>query len=387
MVPRCLTTHLLEMTAYYPAVTITGPRQSGKTSLVRALFPNASYINFEIPDVRLHAQRDPRGLLKQLSQPVILDEIQLVPELLSYLQPILDESLPGKFILTGSYKFSLHKAIRQSLAGRTAMLTLLPLSAHELEKAGVYQDLPTSLLKGGYPRVYAQNIPPVVAYRDYLATYIERDLRDILAVKDLAAFQRMLKLCAFRIGQLFNYDSLATDVGVSPNTIKQWLSVLEASYVIFRLAPWHTNLGKRLIKTPKLYFYDTGLACYLAGLASTERIEHDSLRGQLFENLVALEIIKSHFNSGQPADLYFLRDQHGHEVDFVLAAGMRLHGIEAKSSETLQPRFLDGFQYFERVAPGTFTHQSLVYSGEGGSSYQNVQLVNWRHCANISAPL
>lgn len=387
MVPRLLTPHLLEMANYYPAVTLTGPRQSGKTTLVRLIFPSAAYVNFENPDTRLQAQRDPRGFLSSLPRPAILDEIQHVPEMLSYLQPILDESPPGSFILTGSHQFSLQQAITQSLAGRTAMLTLLPLSLRELEQSGIHQDLPSSILRGGYPRIYAQGIPPFVAYRDYLATYIERDLRDLLAIRDLAAFQRMLKLCAFRIGQLINYDSLATDVGVAPNTIKQWLSVLEASYVIFRLPPWHTNMGKRLIKTPKLYFCDTGLACFLAGIESTERVDHDPLRGQLFENLVALELLKTRFNRGRPPELYFLRDQHGHEVDLVVASGLRLHGIEVKSSETFQQRFLEGLQFFGQEVPGGFARQSLVYGGETRRTFQDVQLINWRESADLADPV
>jgi len=337
-------------------------------------------VNLEEIDTRLQAQEDPRAFLSKLPRPVILDEIQNVPELFSYLQPILDEAALGSFILTGSHQFALHRTITQSLAGRTAVLTLLPLSVQELQEGGVEQTLDQLLLRGGYPRVYTQQIPPHVAYRDYLTTYIERDLREILAIRDLAAFQRFLKLCALRIGQLLNYESLATDVGISPNTIKQWLSVLEASYVIFRLPPWHSNLGKRLIKTPKLYFYDTGLASYLAGIQTSERLEHEPLRGQLFENLVVLEFMKHSLHQGRIPTLHFLRDQHGHEIDLLSDNGSTVEAVEIKSSQTFQPRFLDGINYFAALSACPFTEKTVIYDGEGGREFHGAKLVSWRHC-------
>lgn len=347
---RSLEPVLRTAASQFPIVTLLGPRQSGKTTLVRHLFPQYSYVNFELLEVREAAMLDPRAFLRRYGQGVIFDEIQRIPEILSYLQVLVDEDRrPGRFILTGSHQLSLHASIAQSLAGRTAMLKLLPMSLSELAGAGIRLDADQAILYGGYPGLYLNRLPPGSTYASYVQTYVERDVRQILQVNDLLAFQKFIRLLAGRVGQLVNFEGLANEVGVSSPTIKSWLSVLEASFLVHRLPPYFENFGKRLTKSPKLYFTDVGLACYLLGIESTEQLERDPLRGQLFENLVVMEIIKARLNQGAEPRCYFLQDSKGHEVDLVVQKASQLIPMEIKSGETFRPDFLKNIEYFQNL--------------------------------------
>jgi len=336
MLPRTLSPILARLATQYPAVTVTGPRQSGKTTLCRATFPDKPYVNLESLDTREFATSDPRGFLARFPDGVILDEIQRVPELLSYLQPIIDATdCPGRYILTGSQQFEVMNRIAQSLAGRTALLKLLPFSLEELAPVAAPATLNHWLLTGFYPRIHAAHLEPTQALGDYLETYVERDLRQLLAVKDLALFEKFVRLCAGRVGQLLNLQSLGNDVGVSHTTARNWLSLLEASYVVYLLPSWHVNLSKRQIKAPKLYFYDVGLASYLLGAENETHLDRHPLRGHLFENLVVIEFLKYRYHRGKRANLYFWRDAQGHEVDLVIESGPDVGLVEIKAGATI----------------------------------------------------
>lgn len=364
MYKRDMQQELLLLAKQYPVVTITGPRQSGKTTLTKLCFPGKPYINLEAPDIRERAHIDPRGFLMQFPDGAILDEIQRAPELLSYIQILVDQrDEKGYFILTGSHQLQLHSAITQSLAGRTALLTLLPMSLVELQEAGI--DLPAheAIFRGGYPRIFKDHLDPTTAYRNYFQTYVERDLRQLIHVKDLAQFQKFIKLTAGRIAQLVNFESLANEVGVSANTIKEWISILEASYIILRLHPYFENFGKRFIKAPKLYFTDVGFACYLLGIENSTQLERDPLRGNLFENLIFLELVKSRLNHGRDTQLYYVRDAHNHEIDFLFQAGRDLVAIEVKSSSTFNKSFLDNLLYYRQIFKERMKKSYIIYGG------------------------
>lgn len=383
MYQRCLTSELLEMARNYPVVSVLGPRQSGKTTLVRHCFPQKIYVNLEALDLQEMAKIDPRGFLDQYPDGAILDEIQRVPSLLSYIQLIVDENpQKGMFLLTGSHQLELHQAITQSLAGRTALLTLLPMSLSELNSAGIDLDLDSSLLSGGYPRIYKDDLNPTKAYRNYFQTYVERDLRQLLHVKDLSQFQRFIKICAGRIGQLLNLEGLGNEVGVSSNTVKEWFSILEASFILFRLQPYFENFGKRIVKSPKIYFYDVGLAAYLLGIETGEQMSRDPLRGNLFENLVILELLKTRLNQGMDPQLYFFRDSHGHEVDVIYQSGNSLVPIEIKSSKTFHKDYLKNISFFQKVVGDRYKEGILIYSGEQEHTIQSCKLLNYRHATN-----
>ncbi|MBI3211101.1 MAG: ATP-binding protein [Simkania negevensis] len=335
MFQRAIESELKALATQYPVVTVIGPRQSGKTTLVQHAFPGKPYINLEGPDIKALALEDPRGFLAEYPTGAVLDEIQNTPELLSYIQVLIDEKkTKGMFILTGSHQFELHQAISQSLAGRTALLYLLPMSLHELSEAKIQLSLDESLLKGGYPRIFSDHLAPTKAYRSYFQTYIERDLRQLINIKDLMQFQKFVRLCAGRIGQILNLESLGNETGISSHTAKYWISMLEASFVIIRLQPYHENFGKRLLKSPKLYFTDVGLASYLLGIENLTQMTRDPLRGNLVENLVLLELIKYRFNQGLDPNLYYFRDHHGHEVDFIFQSASQLIPIEVKAANT-----------------------------------------------------
>ena len=305
----------------FPAVVVTGPRQSGKTTLVRQVFPDRPYINLEDPDRRAVVEADPRGFLMSVAGGAILDEVQRVPSLLSYLQTQLDESsLKGRFILTGSQQFGLMDGVTQSLAGRVGLLTLLPLSQAELDPVGMAASLDQRLWKGAYPALHAQTVEtpdPLLWYSAYVATYLERDVRALINVGNLMTFHRFVAMCAARSGQMLNLNSLATDLGISQPTARQWLTVLQASHLVMLLAPYHRNFGKRLVKSPKLYFLDTGLLCYLLQIRSHEELYAHPMRGAIFETWVVAETLKHRFHQGLPADITFWRDHHGLEVDLV----------------------------------------------------------------------
>ncbi len=364
----------------YRVVTITGPRQSGKTTLCRMAFPDRAYASLENPDVRERAELDPVGFLQPVRQTgVILDEIQNVPELLSYIQGIVDEDeRPGQFILTGSHQFSLMEGITQSLAGRTALIRLLPFSISETESFKKTNRPEDVLFAGFYPEVWNRELNPTEYYRDYFETYVQRDVRQMLQVKDLRIFRNFVRLCAGRIGQLFNASDLANNLGVSSHTIKSWVSVLEASYLVYLMEPFAGNIGKRLIKSPKLYFYDVGFASYLLGLTDPDQIFADRMRGPLFENLVVMELLKNRTNHNLDDNLFFYRDQQQHEIDVLMQNGRVFDSMEIKASATFTKEFLKGSQLLQKLMPDKLTNSYVVYSGESGGEIQNTQLINYR---------
>jgi predicted AAA+ superfamily ATPase len=380
MFQRKIKDELRNLAKQYPVVTVIGPRQSGKTTLVRHEFPEKPYVNLESPDTRELALTDPRGFLEKFPHGAILDEIQRAPLLLSYIQTLVDTSQEkGLFILTGSHQLELHQAITQSLAGRTALLRLLPMSLEELHQAGFSLTLDEALLMGGFPRIFQDKLEPTKAYRNYLETYLERDLRQLIHVKDLMQFQRFITLCAGRIGQLINLESIANDIGVSSPTLKQWLSILEASFIVIRLQPYFENFGKRVTKTPKLFFTDVGLATYLLGIEKLSQLERDPLRGNLFENLVLLELIKSRYNSGLDPHLYFYRDVNGKEIDFIFQRGHNLVPIEVKSSKTFNKDFLKNFKFFQELVGKRCDQGFLIYGGDQEQKIGEVTLLNYNH--------
>jgi len=365
LIKRELDTELKTNAKQYPIVTITGPRQSGKTTLVKKYFPKHQYYNLEEPDTREIAQADPRGFLTASDKGLILDEIQRVPELLSYIQGIVDKTKKrGQFILTGSRNFELMETVTQSLAGRTALLCLLPLSINELKTANIQYTIDQHLLKGFYPRVHAENLDPTKAYRNYYQTYIERDLKALIHLRDINHFQKFVRLCAGRVGQIFNASALASEVGVSVPTINSWISILQESYVIFLLQPYYANIRKRLTKSPKLYFYDVGLAAYLLTIENERQMSRDPLRGALFENMVVMELVKYRFNRGQDHNLYFFRDERHHEIDAVIKTGNMLTGVEIKSSATFHADFLKGLKYFEKLFKSKVSKSFVIYTGD-----------------------
>jgi len=376
---------LLASAQWSPVVTVTGPRQSGKTTLVRHLFPDKPYFNLENPDLLALATDDPRAFIDRMPDGGVLDEIQRAPHLLSYIQAIVDErSEKGLFILTGSQQLDLLGGVTQSLAGRSTILHLLPMTLHEMREADGSLSVDEALLTGGYPRILKEQLNPTRVYRDYVRTYLERDLRQLSAIRDLSLFQKFMRLCAGRIGQLLNVEGLAGDVGVSSHTIRHWISILEASFILIRLAPYYENFGKRMIKAPKLYFADTGLACYLLGIQELSQLRRDPLRGNLLENLCLLELVKSRENRGLDPDLFFFRDAHGHEVDFLLQRGGSLFPIEVKAGSTYNASFLKGLRYFQRVVGQQRCPKgALVYTGSEEQEIDDFSLVNIKRAASL----
>ncbi|HVV68151.1 MAG TPA: ATP-binding protein [Gammaproteobacteria bacterium] len=384
IITRNLEQELLTMAASYPVVTLLGPRQSGKTTLIKQVFPQKPYITLEDPDERSFAYGDPRGFLQRFPNGAILDEIQRLPKILSFLQGIIDNiDTKGLFILTGSHQLSLHESISQSLAGRTAVLKLLPFTMQELAKEHKEFSLHEYIFQGMYPRIYKDNLNPTKFYRDYVQTYVERDVRQMVNVKDLTLFQQFLKLCAGRIGQVLNSHSLSNDLGVSYHTVSNWLSILEASFLIFRLAPYFENFGKRMIKSPKLYFTDVGLASYLLDITSVQQIVRDPLLGNLVENLVISEFIKYRLNAGFEPGCYFYRDSNQHEVDLLFKSGQQLIPIEIKASQTFHPQFLKNLEYFKRLVHDRCEQGFLIYAGEQEQRIGHFQVINFRHVAQM----
>jgi predicted AAA+ superfamily ATPase len=395
MIPRTLLPTIRLVATEYPVVSLTGPRQSGKTTLVRAAFPRHSYVSLEEPDSRAFALEDPRGFLGRYREPVILDEVQRAPELFSYIQPIVDEDdQPGRYILSGSKSFLQMRSISQSLAGRSAILHLLPLSLAELtghqtvpaERVGL--DLPSdttalgldlmqTLFRGFYPRIHDKALQPRRWLRSYYQTYVERDVRELLNVGDLEAFGRFMRLCAGRSGQLLNLTSLGNDCSISHTTARRWLSILEASFLIHLLRPHHRSFGKRLIKSPKLYFLDTGLLCYLLRLRSADDLRDHPLRGSIFETLIVSELVKSSLHRGEEPDLYFWRDATGHEVDLLIDRGTTLVPLEIKSGETVSASFLKGLGYWRELAGDPEHPAALVYGGDQAFRRSGVTVYRW----------
>jgi predicted AAA+ superfamily ATPase len=365
LINRTIENVLRALSGKYPVVTLTGPRQSGKTTLCKKVFAYKPYANLESPDTRQFAIDDPKGFLAQYPDGAILDEIQRAPDLVSYLQPMVDEDQrEGLFILTGSQQFEVSSSINQSLAGRSALVKLLPFSIAEIQSAFSLPDIDSLLYQGFYPRLWDKQLNPTQALGDYYETYIERDLRQLVAIKDLNLFQRFIRLCAGRIGQLLNVSSLANDAGVSHTTSQNWLSLLEASYIIFLLQPYHASISKRLVKSPKLYFYDVGLAGFLLGIENAKQIARDPLRGNLFENMVVAEALKHRFNQGLRSNLYFYRDSKGNEVDLLMVSGSDIFPIEIKAGMTITRDYFKGLNHFAKVFPDQMHSGSgLVYGG------------------------
>lgn len=363
MISRHILPVLLDRARRQPVVTVTGPRQSGKTTLCRSAFPDRPYVNLEQPDAREFARTDPRAFLHSLGEAAVIDEIQRVPELLSWIQVEVDaRPAPGRYILTGSHQFDLGGHIAQSLAGRTALLRLLPLSVAELE-ASHELDTDALLHRGGYPRIHADALDPAVALADYFETYVQRDLRELVQLRHLGEFERFVRLAAGRVGQILNLQSLAADVGISGHTAREWITLLEASYIVFRLPPWFANISKRLIKSPKLYFYDVGLAAWLVGIRRHEHLASHPLRGPLFENLAVLETVKTYANAGERADLHFYRDSAGNEADLVLENGPRLILVEIKSASTVASDAMRTIGAIRRGLGERAHWSALVYAG------------------------
>lgn len=380
MISRQATATLHTLAKGYPVLAVTGPRQAGKTTLAKSAFPDKPYVSLEDGDVRAFANEDPRGFLNRFPDGAILDEAQRCPDLFSYVQTRVDATQRmGEFVLTGSQQFGLLSRISQSLAGRVGLVQLLPFSVEELQAANLAPaHLDDLLWRGLYPPVYDRALDPNAWFANYAMTYVERDVRQIIEVQNLSLFQRFLKMCAARCGQLLNMSSMANDCGVSYKTIGAWLSVLEAGYVVFLLQPHHRNFGKRLVKTPKLYFHDTGLAAYLLGIRDAQHMAIHSARGALFENLVISTFLKRRFNQGLVSNLYFWRNSTGEEVDLVLEDGEQLQPIEIKSGQTFHSEFLLGLQKWSRYAGDTSLPPRLVYGGDSNMLRSGVSVESWR---------
>lgn len=389
MIGRELQSSLIKDAKKAPVIAILGPRQSGKTTLARSTFDRHNYVSLEDYDMREFATRDARGFLSTYAHDpgIILDEIQHVPTLLSYIQTSVDlERKPGFYIITGSQNFLVMEAVTQTLAGRVSFHTLLPLSLAELSHEKL---LPSSssqaILNGFYPSIYAHKYNPVEWYADYIISYVERDVRTISQVSDLATFTRFIKMCAGRIGQLVNLTSLGNDCGVSYNTIKKWLSILEASYIIFPLQPHFQNFSKRLIQTPKIYFYDTGLACSLLGIETEQQLATHYLRGGLFESMVIADLYKSFCNNDLIPRLYFWRDQTGNEIDCIIERAGSLFPIEIKAGMTINSDFFDGLAYWNKLADAKPEHGFLVYGGTENQTRSKGIVIGWPHIDTLFA--
>ncbi len=381
MIDRDLANSLLRAAGKFPAVTLTGPRQSGKSTLCRGLFPGKPYANLEAPDIRSFARDDPRAFLSQFPEGAILDEVQRTPELPSYLQGLIDDDpSPGRWVLTGSQNLALVESVSQSLAGRSAVLHLLPLARSEVIRFDNHPEgLDEALVAGGYPRIFDRGLDPAEWLRSYVATYVERDVRTFSNVGDLVTFQRFVELCAGRTGQLLNYSSLASDCGISQPTAKSWLSVLETSFIAFRLPAFHSNQRKRLVKMPKLHFYDTGLACWLLGIRSADQLRSHPLRGAIFETWVVTEILKHRTNRGLSGGMSYYRDKDGVEADLVVDDGGRLLAIEAKAAATATTSLFDGAARVRGLLSTAAVSVDLfiVYGGDESQKRTGAALVPW----------
>lgn len=380
MIERNIENKLTHLASKFPIVTLTGIRQCGKSTLLRNCFDDYRYVSLEDIDIRQMAQSDPRGFLQNFPSKTIIDEAQYAPELFSYLQTRVDEvNDTGMYILSGSHNFLLLESVSQSLAGRTAVLRLAPLSVSELTKA---KKLPANinewLFTGGFPRIYDKEIAPTDYFPSYIQTYIERDVRMLKNIGNLSAFTMFIKLCAARIGQLLNIQSIATECGITVNTANSWLSILETSYVVFLLKPYYRNFNKRLVKTPKLYFFDTGLAASLLGMTNSEQIGLHYMRGELFENMVVVEKAKSYYANGLEPQMYFWRDSNQNEVDLLTENGTELHAYEIKSSATMNNDHFKGLKRFAAVANLPVENQTVIYGGDTSMSTMQGNYLSWK---------
>ncbi|MPM18998.1 hypothetical protein SDC9_65416 [bioreactor metagenome] len=384
MINRAIQSQLLRLWESYPVVTITGPRQSGKTTLAQATFPDFRYVSLERPDIRRMAEADANAFLHSYPPPIIIDEIQRVPQLLSYIQVIVDESgKNGQYLLTGSHQPQLNAGVAQSLAGRTGLLRLLPLSIQELTEAGISLERDEYLFKGFMPRIYNNPLAPQTFYSDYFATYIDKDVRQMINVKNISAFETFIKLLAGRTGQLVNQSSLANDVGVSSNTIAEWISVLEASYIVFRLPCYYENFGKRLIKNQKLYFTEVGLVTWLLGIHDPAQVARDPLFGGLFENMVVVEAVKALLNAGLDPELIFFRDSAGNEVDLLFRKNHdRLVPVEIKGGMTWNKEFAANILKLRKLSP-KFSDGFVIYGGDLTPEIDQIKFINFKNSAQI----
>ena len=374
---------LIRLAKSFPVVAITGPRQAGKTTLAKAVFKGKPYVSLENPDEREFAQNDPKRFLARFPNGAVLDEVQRCPSLLSWLQGVVDErGGMGDFVLTGSAQFDLIEGITQTLAGRVGRVELLPLSSRELKAANqLPNSLSQMLIQGGYPALYDRKITTQDWFSNYVATYVERDVRQLISVRNLSQFQTFLKMCASRTGQLINLTSLGADCGISAVTAKQWLSVLETSYIVTLLRPHHSNFGKRLVKTPKIYFLDSGLAAWLMGIRSAETLETHAARGALFESWVVSELYKKRLNAGLPIDLFFWRDNTGNEVDLIVENEKGLQPIEIKSGSTYASDWSQGLKKWQFLAQNSSLEPTILYGGESNFEREGLKVWGWRDVA------
>lgn len=380
MLPRSIAPTLQRLAASFPVLAMTGPRQSGKTTLARALFADKPYVSLEDPIERAFAFEDPRGFLARFSQGAVFDEAQRWPDLFSHLQGMVDaDRRPGRFVLTGSQQFGLLAGVTQSLAGRVGMTRLLPLAATEIPAVAARTlSLDALMLAGGYPALHTQPVESADWFGSYIATYVERDVRQVLNIQSLPTFLRFLRLCAGRTGQLLNIAALASEAGITANTAKSWLAVLESSDLIHLLPPYHRNFGKRLVKMPKLYFLDTGLACWLLGIRSEDMLALHTMRGALFENWVVAEFIKARYNRGLPADLYFWRDNNGLEADLIFEQGEHLQMVEIKSGQTITSDTIRAGQRATRMAEDIALPPWLIFGGDETYERSGIKIYGWR---------
>ena len=376
---RDLKDEIISQSRYFPVITITGPRQSGKTTLCKQMFPDYHYVNLEDIAKTEIIKQNPKAFLEIHSKGLIVDDVQQYPDLFSHVQVVVDENPESHIVLTGSSNFALLQRVTQSLAGRTAVLTLLPLSLSELGKERLTASTDRIMLNGGYPSVWAENIPVQTVSKNYYNTYIERDLRQLINIKDLSKYQVFIRLCAGRTGTEFNASALSNEVGVSVPTIHEWLSTLEASYIVFRMPPFFRNVGKRLIKSPKIYFYDTGLLCFLLGIENENHLQTHPLRGAIFENMVVLEFLKNRFNAGKLSNLYFYRDKSQREIDIVQEFADTFKAYEIKSASVFHPNFMHNLNYLKNLLNEKLTSTQVIYDGEIELKSSKNGIVNFRN--------
>ena len=368
-----------------PVITITGPRQSGKSTLVKKIFPEHNYVNLEDIEKRNFAKEDPKGFLKNVGRKVVIDEVQHVPDLLSYIQVDVDaHQEAGNYVLTGSQNLLLMEQVSQSLAGRTAIFNLLPFSLGELESTKyAFEDYEDYIVKGFYPRIYNENLDANSWLLDYISTYVERDVRQLINLADEDTFQQFLQICAGRTGQIVNFSDIGNLVGASYQTIKRWISILKTSFIIYTLRPYHKNYNKRVIKSPKLYFYDTGLACALMNIRSKEELNIHFAKGALFENFVITEMMKKDFNQAKRGNFYYWRNSSGNEIDLLIDRGMKIYPFEMKASRTVQSKFSKGLNYFNEISENPSSQSFLIYGGDEKQERSYGNVIGWKHLKGL----